>query len=1058
MAYNKQTWKDEIPDLTKPIKDAFGKQKMDPQTGRPLYELVQEGTRITSARLNHAEQGIEDAHILIEQLAKEWGGSFVAASNGTAGFQFTASGLTASWTAGVGYVAGRRFEVAAGSLTLNPTQGQYIYLDTDGVVKRTTSQATANADLLLWYLATDASKVITSTDRRRTITPDSFVRRDEVVLKEPGKGLSTNDYSNEEKAKVQEHRERLQDHDQRLTVIEDEMGEAAPIPATLKPGIQTITADRTTPFNISSIKGRTLVNLLGRDGNCEDVSKWRVNPNATVTLDSQNADTGKSCFKTVVNTGHTDGSFYKEVKIKPNSYYIGVARVKNVNATQVRILFDFQPTSIVYSQPSTGKNKYETIFAKVKPSDYANASVAYLNLAVEGSAGQYAYADAISVYEITAAEYAALDSMTPEQIADKYPYVDDVKPVRNPYAIRYGKNLLPPFTDWTLGQFNTINGAYDLTILNYSDTRGYAARIVLPVLEEETYTFSCYRTGRITITANDHNGYNEEVQQTVVFDDATNKAGEMSCSFTIPKGKTHVRIMLSREGISSTAPGKDGTYNYKNPMLNIGDTALPFELQNNDYVFYDTALHSNVDGTVRDELFYRDGQPRKLEKFREVVLDGNFISKLTFISATKENGYKSIRWSTNGLINAATLIGLNMCTKYDGTILKPWQSTEVPDQIWTNGPSTEFYLTIPNKDSGWGENYTPSEDEIKAYFNGWKMYDNVEHANPYLGTGGRAWVKLSKMVNGKFVGIGDGVDATNTLPTSLADGGYTPYRLIYPLAQPVEVPVTSEGKITLHEGTNVLEVGTGVAIRESVKPALSDTGKHYQLNNKLYTGNLFQYRTDTILRVYRNIDIDSRWMKFSDANSNGKEHAYITTENYNTNAAYSVTYLVLDRHAFTAPLIDLQGEYAKTVAGVLALEAKNAADVETRVSVATMLLDKILRGEISMGTDWSKQIPKGFNYHYNNMLSGTETEILNIKGKGYLTSISMNPDSRYTVNFGVYIDGKMIVSEANMSLGSSAVTSFTPLYRFNNSLVIKVRNNDTESRSIALRIAYTLDS
>lgn len=62
MAYNKQQWKDEIPDLTKPIKDALGKQKTDPQTGRPLYELVQEGTRITSARLNYIEDGIANAH------------------------------------------------------------------------------------------------------------------------------------------------------------------------------------------------------------------------------------------------------------------------------------------------------------------------------------------------------------------------------------------------------------------------------------------------------------------------------------------------------------------------------------------------------------------------------------------------------------------------------------------------------------------------------------------------------------------------------------------------------------------------------------------------------------------------------------------------------------------------------------------------------------------------------------------------------------------------------------------------------------------------------------
>ncbi|MCY9734620.1 hypothetical protein M5X00_14030 [Paenibacillus alvei] len=60
--YKKQEWKDEIPDLSRPILDGTGKQKVDPQTGRPLWELVQEGTRITSSRLNHMEDGIQAAH------------------------------------------------------------------------------------------------------------------------------------------------------------------------------------------------------------------------------------------------------------------------------------------------------------------------------------------------------------------------------------------------------------------------------------------------------------------------------------------------------------------------------------------------------------------------------------------------------------------------------------------------------------------------------------------------------------------------------------------------------------------------------------------------------------------------------------------------------------------------------------------------------------------------------------------------------------------------------------------------------------------------------------
>ena len=134
--YNKQTWLDEIPDMTKPIYDSSGKQKTDPQTGRPLFELVQVGTRITSNRLNTMEGGIEAAHTLVEQLAKELGGNFVALNNGTMGLQCSAQGLKASWTSGIAYVGGRRYQVAAGEMSLNPTQGQYLYVDTDGVVKR----------------------------------------------------------------------------------------------------------------------------------------------------------------------------------------------------------------------------------------------------------------------------------------------------------------------------------------------------------------------------------------------------------------------------------------------------------------------------------------------------------------------------------------------------------------------------------------------------------------------------------------------------------------------------------------------------------------------------------------------------------------------------------------------------------------------------------------------------------------------------------------------------------------------------------------------------------
>ncbi|MGC5327116.1 hypothetical protein [Brevibacillus sp. SYSU BS000544] len=145
MSYVKTNWIDHI---------------IDPTTGN----IVQQGTKFTSTRANKFEQGIEDAHKLVESLAENVVGSSVIS-----GLSFSASGLTANYTAGIAYVNGVRFEVAASSLPLAATQGQFIYLDSDGLVKTTTTQSTAEAKCLLWYFATDASAVITSNDRKKKL-------------------------------------------------------------------------------------------------------------------------------------------------------------------------------------------------------------------------------------------------------------------------------------------------------------------------------------------------------------------------------------------------------------------------------------------------------------------------------------------------------------------------------------------------------------------------------------------------------------------------------------------------------------------------------------------------------------------------------------------------------------------------------------------------------------------------------------------------------------------------------------------------------------------------
>ncbi|MFD2334697.1 hypothetical protein ACFSR7_36095, partial [Cohnella sp. GCM10020058] len=66
---------------------------------------------------------------------------------------------------------------------------------------------------------------------------------------------------------------------------------ANPTAVSLVPGLQSITASRRSRIRNIKISGRTLVNLLGRIGNCDDVSKWS-NFQATTALDTANVRYG----------------------------------------------------------------------------------------------------------------------------------------------------------------------------------------------------------------------------------------------------------------------------------------------------------------------------------------------------------------------------------------------------------------------------------------------------------------------------------------------------------------------------------------------------------------------------------------------------------------------------------------------------------------------------------------------------------------------------------------------------------------------------------------------
>ncbi|AWX58329.1 hypothetical protein AB432_026270 [Brevibacillus brevis] len=271
MAYQKTTWVDHI---------------VDPVTG----DVVQQGTKVTAARMNKMEQGITDAQVLTEALAQTVIGSPVVS-----GLEFSASGLTAQWTAGVAYVNGVRFGVNSGSIKLSATQGQYIYLDSDGVVKNTTSQATADAKCKLWYFATDASSIITSVDGRNIVSKDMFVKQTEVGtsgankiprLDAQGKGaFSITGEAAGTQAKLDAHTGAADPH----TQYAKKTGDIAIRVANTAPAFQLFDTDGTADkrlVNIVSDSGMVAFHLLKDDGQW-DKSLLTLNFNGIVDIGDQ---------------------------------------------------------------------------------------------------------------------------------------------------------------------------------------------------------------------------------------------------------------------------------------------------------------------------------------------------------------------------------------------------------------------------------------------------------------------------------------------------------------------------------------------------------------------------------------------------------------------------------------------------------------------------------------------------------------------------------------------------------------------------------------------------
>lgn len=693
----------------------------------------------------------------------------------------------------------------------------------------------------------------------------------------------------------------------------------------LNAGLQILNAQRRAAFFLSGIKGRTLANRLGRNGSLDtkaNLGEFQVD----LFVETTDKVQGTGSLKVTLEAGKTIGAGYiGQVSYESGKYYIIVADAKNIDATD-GCYIGVASIAGAASNVVKDKTKWTTIFLRFNSATNLTSN---LDLVVKGSSGQSALFDAVRVYEISKTDYDEIPNLTPEQVAAKYPYVDSVTPVRNPYALRYGENLLPPFYEWRNSQNHTRGS---ITEPYYAEITGAAGlgfwyEVDIPVIPNQAYHLSGIVSEANKLYAFAYDSYGNAISST-----------RYSGSFTTPTEAASLRIYANTDTSTNIVT-------FKNPMLNIGSTAKPFKPREDSMLALQTELYADpLTGANADEVFEKDGQYFKLAKWKKVAID-DLIGK--YVVPTNQGnvpiGAKVIYIEPLNLPDGSRTGAVlpAYMTKFNGSLLKGETDNanlNAADEFLLNSAyQNKIQIVISNTDSGWGDNYTPTADESKACFMGWKMFE-AGVGTPYNGTGTKYWGKIycgvgSNDGNGMVAGSG-----VSTLPTTMNDMGYTPYQLVYQLATPTVEPVVSEGMLTFNEGDNQVEVGTGIVLREDAKPS-KDNNNVWNIGNPVANSSAkgFKYKARSIMSIYKNSIPDVGWTIAVTPQYGAL--AQIKNSLFDSSAAYSATYLMLDK----SPIVPFTGSYAANEKAMLQ-ELTDAVQQNT-TAVNVLMQQKIEKGE-----------------------------------------------------------------------------------------------------------------
>lgn len=526
-------------------------------------------------------------------------------------------------------------------------------------------------------------------------------------------------------------------------------------------------------------------------------------------------------------------------------------------------------------------------------------------------------------------------------------FVANVKGVTNPTITVQGLNLAPDFNS---GFWGTSSSAFSINNKNEitQNGKGFFGTEqnldVIPLKPNTDYTISVDHNQTISVL--DAFDWNIELVPNTPSTEATFNSGNSKSA----------RIILG-DNIAT------GLFTFKNVMLNEGTVALPFESYRKESLTIQGTFHT---GDVVD----LENRSVKRSK-REIVLDGS----LPWRMEASILDFKKISLSKiylNGVDQSEKVV------KYNGKVL-----TTLPSNITDYTSSDRSFtaignylaITVDNKDSGWGPNYVPTVDELKAYFNGWKMYDGsagISDTSMYTRTDGlqKGWARYDKVLGWQ----GDLLLPTTKSTTGINGTGES-YRLIYDLVAPVKETIKNIGSLRLASGDNNVVLTEGRIVRERVYPKIgSGTGGSAVFN--LIEGdvnNPLKHKIDTLVQVYKNGEKDRVWF-YSLYNTSYGGRGYVGTvgSNFDPTAIYEAEYIPLELYKVSSIASPIAINYRNTLGGISEELVDNVMRLDSRLNGQRNVMDEILRDARKKPGTWTDSVLQNgwsgsLNHRINNI-------------------------------------------------------------------------------------------